>query len=131
MSGPIVFISHFRLKDGALDGVRAMMPNATRRIADEKPGTAAMAGYLNEDGTRLSIVHVFPDADAMDAHVEGSEQRSAAAYELIVPLAWEIYGPASDAVVEQMRREAAAAGASLSVERELTGGFLRHKASSA
>ena len=125
MSGPIVFTSHFRVKDGALDAVREMMPRATARIEAEKPRTAGMAAYLSEDGSMLSIVHVFPDADAMDTHFAGSEDRSAEAYHLITPASWEIYGPASRGVVEQMRREASSAGVSLTLRPEATGGFLR------
>jgi hypothetical protein len=125
MSAPIVFISHFRVKDGAIATVREMMPAATSRIDTEKPGTAAMAGYLSDDGSTLSIVHLFPDATAMDRHFEGSEQRSAAAYEVITPLGWEIYGPASAEAVQQMRDEASAAGVPLTLRPQVTGGFLR------
>jgi quinol monooxygenase YgiN len=125
MSGPIVFISHFRVRDGTGDNVRAMLTMGVERIRSEKPRTASMAAYLDEDGSRVSIVHVFPDADAMDAHFEGSDQRSASAYEVIKPAGWEIYGPASSAAVDQMRREAAIAGVPLTVARTLVAGFLR------
>ena len=131
MPEPLVFISHFRVKEGASDAVREMGRSATARIEADKPGTAAMAAYLDDDATHLSIVHVFPSADAMDAHFVGSEQRSAAAYELIVPAGWEIYGPASAAAIETMRTEAAAAGVTLTVWPEPAGGFLREMGSSA
>jgi len=124
-SGPIAFVSHFRVKEGALDAVREMGRVVTERIRAQKPGTAAMAAYLSDDGTRLSIVHVFPDASAMDAHFEGADERATAAYEHIVPEGWEIYGPATATAVEQVRREAAAVGVTLSLAPEFLGGFLR------
>jgi hypothetical protein len=54
-----------------------------------------------------------------------TDERATAAYEHIVPEGWEIYGPATATGVEQLRREAAAAGVTLSLAPQLLGGFLR------
>ena len=127
MPGPIVFISHFLVKERSREDARAMLAMGVERIRSEKPGTASMAAYLEEDGGRVSIVHLFPDAVAMDAHFEGSEQRSASAYELITPAGWEIYGPASNEAVAQMRREAATWDVPLTVAGTLVAGFVRSR----
>ena len=48
--------------------------------------------YLGEDGSRFTVAHRFSDADAMDRHFEGSDERTAAAFEVMTPLGWEAPG---------------------------------------
>lgn len=102
MTGPIVFISHFKIKEGKLDAVKELSDNVTKFIEANKPGTAAFLQFTNADGTELSIVHVFPDADAFDKHVEGAGERSNKAYEILVPTRRELYGQASDQAVAML-----------------------------
>ena len=92
MSEPIVFISHFKIKEGKLDGLKQHAQMMTELIKAEKPGTVAFLQYLNENETELSIVHVFPDADAFDRHGEGVAERARAAFEFLEPISRELYG---------------------------------------
>lgn len=96
MSEPIVFISHFKIKEGSLEDVKQRSENMSKFIEANKPGTAAFLQYTNADGTELSIIHVFPDADAFDKHLEGAGERSNKAFEVIVPTRREIYGLPSE-----------------------------------
>ena len=80
---------------------------------------------MSEGGADLSIVHLFPDADAMLAHVNGADERARAAYEHIQPAGWEVYGAGPDEVVAQLGEAAVAAGVDLSVRPASLGGFVR------
>ena len=71
-------------------------------INAEKPGTVAFLQYLNEEGTELSIVHVFPDADAFDRHGEGVAERAKAAFEFIEPISRELYGMPNEKALAMM-----------------------------
>lgn len=125
MPEPIVFISHFRVKAGKLDAVRQLSRQVFGQLEAGKPRTLAFLGYLDEASTRLTFVHLFGDAESMDIHNEGAGGRSSAADELIEPEGWEIYGTPSDAALQMMQGEAAAAGVTLSVEPQSLGGFIR------
>ena len=125
MAEPIAFISHFRVKPGKLKEVRRLFGSFATQLAVDKPRTTGYLAYVDEAGKRLTILHLFPDAEAMDLHFEGADARSAAAYELFEPSGWEIYGAPSAAALETMQRDAAAAGVSLTVEPTSLGGFLR------
>ena len=125
MPGPVVFISHFAVKEGRLDDLRRLADEIGGDLRTSKPGTAAYLMYLDEDGSRFTVAHCFPDADAMDRHFEGSDERTAAAFEVMDPLGWEIYGRPSDAALETMRQGAQATGVPLAVLPEYLGGFLR------
>ncbi len=125
MSEPVVFISHFKVKEGKLDDLKRLAGEVERSLQADKPRTAAWLVYLDEGGTKVSFVHCFPDARSMDLHFEGSDERSAAVYEFVEPDGFEIYGRPSDEALETMRQAAAGSGVSLNVRPEHLGGFLR------
>jgi quinol monooxygenase YgiN len=125
MADPIVFISHFRVKPGGLDGLRGLMAQVGGGMAAEKPRTLAYLAYVAPDGGRMTIVHLFSDADAMDRHFQGSDERSKQAYAFMEPESWEIYGPATERTVNGMRREATSAGVELTLQPDYLAGFLR------
>jgi hypothetical protein len=124
MPEPIVFISHFRIKEGKLDAFRRWFKEGSKGLEAQKPRTLVFLGYLDEDGSRATIVHVFGDAESMDLHVQGAAERSRAAYDYLEPDGTEIYGKPSPAVASMFRQEAASAG-SLTLEPDHLGGFLR------
>ena len=125
MSEPVVFISHFAVKEGALHELKRMSGAAVEGIREGKPRTVLFLSYLDEKGGRISFLHAFPDADAMDQHFEGADDRAAAAYEFIAPRGWEFYGKPSERAMEGMRATASKFGVPLVVESEFNAGFLR------
>jgi hypothetical protein len=121
----IVFISRNRVLPGKLDGLRAFLAAGSPIIEAAKPRTLALLPYLDASGEGLSIVHVFADAEAFDLHLAGADDRSAAAYEFIAPLGFEVYGPISDSARATFEAAAGAAGLELTILPELPAGFLR------
>ena len=124
MSKPIVFISKFRVREGRLEDFKRFFRQGSESIKAEKPGTVVFLSYLSEDSHEVAIVHVFPDSESMDLHVEGAQDRSKAAFEFIEPVGVELYGSPSDQVVK-MFREREGAGAPLVMRPECIGGYLR------
>jgi hypothetical protein len=125
MSEPIVFISHFQIKEGKLDGLKQLSQGVAKLLQEEKPRTLVFLAYLNENGTQMTIVHAFADADSMDIHVQGADVRSRTAYEYMDPKGWEIYGRPNEQVLEMMRQAATSAGVTLIVQPDYLTGFLR------
>lgn len=122
---PVAFISHFRIKAGKLDAARSAFAAVATQLGASRPRTAAYLAFLDEEGARLSILHVFPDAEAMDLHAEGAGERSKAAYELFEPAGWEIYGTPSAAALKMIEDQAAKWGVTVKIEPEALGGFIR------
>lgn len=125
MSEPVVFISHFGIREGTLDALKQLSEEVGAGILSEKPRTVAYLMYLDDEGTEMTVVHCFPDADSMDLHFEGADERSAAAYEFLEPRGWEIYGTPNEVAIGMMRQAATAAGVELTVRPGFLGGFLR------
>jgi hypothetical protein len=128
MTKPIVFISHFRVRDGMLDQFKDLARTVALQLQAERPRTIAYLFYLSQSGSEITIVHVFPDADSMDNHAQGSQERSRAAFEFVIPDGWEIYGTPSTAVLQQMREAALASGVTLTIHPDYFAGFLRASA---
>jgi quinol monooxygenase YgiN len=125
MSEPIVFISHFRVKEGKLDGLRRLFRDVSGSIQGDKPRTLAYLSYVDEDADNVTFVHVFADSASMDLHFEGADERSEAALAFLEPDGWEIYGTPSDDALEMIRHLAMSSGVDLIVQAESLGGFLR------
>jgi hypothetical protein len=124
MTQPIVFISHSAIRDGALDGFRAFIRTGSKVLEADKPGTVAFLVYLDKERTRASIVHVFPDADAMTSHLQGVQERSEEADAFIRTTAYEIYGSPNGEVLQMMRSFADRSGVPLELHPDHVGGYL-------
>ena len=125
MPGPIVFISHNSVKDGMLGGFRDAFGRVAHALDAEKPGTVVFLAFATDDGSEVSVVHVFPDADAMGQHLQGVQERMRTAVEFIQTKGYEIYGAPSEPVLEAMRGFANAGGVPLRVRGDHVGGYLR------
>jgi quinol monooxygenase YgiN len=124
MAGPIVFISHQRVRPGKLEGFRSAFASVATSIEADKPGTIVFLAFASEDETEVRIVHMFPDAAAMDQHMVGVMERSALAREFMETTAFEVYGRLSARFAEVMR-QAAGGGISLTVMPDQIGGYVR------
>jgi hypothetical protein len=125
VSEPVVFISHFAIKEGALGDLRRLSEEVIESLRHDKPRTVLYLAYLDDEGTQVSFLHAFPDAESMDLHFEGADERGKAAYQYLEPRGWEIYGRPSEAALESMRQAASGAGVPLTVLPDHLGGFLR------
>jgi hypothetical protein len=126
MSQPIVFITHFKVKDGTLAEVKQLSQNVSEYIQDNKPGTVAFLQFTNQEGTELSIIHMFPDAEAFDRHMEGAGERSNKALEYIVPTSREFYGLPSDGTMG-MLTPPDGSGITLDKMPQFIDGYIRSK----
>jgi hypothetical protein len=125
MSEPVVFISHFGIKEGTLADLRRLSEEVIEQLSEDKPRTVLYLAYVDDEGTRVSFLHAFPDAESMDLHFEGADERANAAYQYLEPRGWEIYGRPSDNAMGSMRQAATGAGVPLTVLPDHLGGFLR------
>jgi quinol monooxygenase YgiN len=119
-----MFISRHKVKEGKLEQLREHSRQVTPTIKAEKPGTVAFLAYLNEEGTEVTFFHLFPDAAALDDHLEGAGERSQAAYEYLEPMSMHVLGRPS-AAARQVFEKAAESGVDVHFDPELMGGYIR------
>jgi hypothetical protein len=125
MSDPVMFISHFRIKEGMLDALKELQSVVTPQLEADKPRTLAFLAYLSDDATQLAFLHLFADAESMDAHIEGAQARAKTAYEFVEAKGWDVYGSPSSQALENLRTAAASGGVALNVLPIFMAGFLR------
>ena len=121
---PIVFISHNRVVEGKLDSLKEYYRQVAEMTEANKPGTLAHMAFLNDEGTEMSIVHLFPDAAAMERHMVGVDELATKAHDFMESVRLEIYGTPSDGVLEMMR-QIAGSGVALVVKPQSVGGYIR------
>lgn len=74
--------------------------------------------------SEVSIVHVFPDAAAMEAHMEGVGDRAKKAAEFLDFHLLEVYGTPSDSVL-QMMQQAPESDVTFRIRPEHLSGYMR------
>lgn len=124
MSGPLVYISNQRIKEGCLEDYKRYYLETVEWVRANRPGTVANLLYLSEDGTKASVVIVFPDAQAMELHMQGLGDRPGKAFEMIEIDSHEIYGTPSPVTLSTMKK-IEASGAAVHIRPQAVGGYLR------
>ena len=124
MSDPIIFISRNRVKEGMYDAFKKHYQDSIPPIMADKPGTLVQLAYANEDTTVVTIVRLFPNADALDQQIQGADERSKKTYEYIEPIGIEIFGTPNPATLDKMKK-IAGSGVIVSISPNYLGGFIR------
>lgn len=124
MSEPIVFVSKLRLKEGKLEEYKQFTRETTKWLEANRPRTVAILEYFSEDGTELSIVIIFADADAMQVHMQGLGELPTKSFEYLEPVSLEIYGKPNEATLEMMKMIGGSAVA-FNINPHSIGGYAR------
>lgn len=124
MSEPLVLISRHKIKVGKLEELRQLTEETMTAIQTAKPGTVFQYAYVNEDGSEVSFIHVFPDSAAMEHHLIGADDRSNRAYEFIEPISMEIFGLPGEKIL-QVFKQIEARGITFNLRPQPLGGFIR------
>jgi hypothetical protein len=125
VAGPVVFISRSRIREGKSAALRDQVGQAASIIESTKPNTVFFHAFVDEEAGAVEIVHVFPDAEAMDLHMEGAAERARAGWELMAPEGFRIYGKPSERTLALLQGMAGAQGIDLHVASTHLAGFTR------
>jgi len=124
MSEPIVFVSRNRIKEGKAHEFREHYQASVPPILKGKTGTLAQLAYENEEATEVTIIRMFPNADALDLQIQGADERSKKAYTFIEPIGVEIFGIPNAATLGMIKK-IAGSGVSVKISPNCMGCFIR------
>ena len=124
MTEPIVFISRNKIKAGRAEDFRKHYANSLPVTSEEKPRTLAQLTYENEQAAEVTVIRLFPDADALDLQLQGADDRSRKTYEFIEPMSIEIFGQPNPSTIERMQK-IAGSGIAVNISPMYLGGFVR------
>lgn len=126
MSEPIVFVSNLRLKEGKVEEYKQFTRETTAWLQANRPRTIAIQEYLSKDGTELSIVIIFADADAMQVHMQRLGELPTKSFEYLEPLNIQIYGKPNEATLEMMKM-IGGSEVTFNIKPHAIGGYIRFK----
>jgi len=121
----IVYVDRSDVREGALDDVRSAIDELVEFIATKEPQLLAYNVYLNDDGTRMTVIHVNRDSASLEYHLEigGPAFRKFAG--LITLRSIDVYGRPSEAAIERLHEKARMLGGATVVVHDRRAGFVR------
>jgi quinol monooxygenase YgiN len=128
MSQPFIAIATLRIKEGKLDDFTRSYREVVETVKEHEPRVIAFHGFVNEDGTEMTIIQVHPDTASMDVHMQvlrdklGEHVARALEPELIEPTRVEYYGTSSESALEMDRQ---IPGLTVGIKPVHVGGFTR------
>jgi len=88
-----------------------------------KPQTSAQIAYVSEDGTAVSVVHILPDAEAMEKHMQGLGDLGMKAFTLMEIVRFDVYRTTSKMVLDSMLKMIP--GAKVNLKPQPASGYIR------
>jgi len=125
MSEPIIFIAHQKVKQGKAEEYKKVYQEVGGWMEANKPQTSAHIAYLSEDGTEASVVHIFPDIEAMEKHMQNLGSIGTKAFALMEIVGFDVYGTPSKMVMDSMLKMIPEA--KVTMRPHPAGGYIRLK----
>lgn len=70
MTEPIVFIDSSEIREGKLEELKMAIRDLVEYVQSNEPRPIAYNVYLNESGSRMTVVQVHPDSASMEFHMK-------------------------------------------------------------
>jgi hypothetical protein len=129
MSDAIVYVDTSAVREGALEQLKEGMKELAAFVEANEPQLIAYNVYFSDDGSRMTVVHVHPDAASLEYHMEVAGPMFRRLAHFVTLSSMQIYGEPSETALELSRAKAQLLGrdAQLGVD-PLHAGFTRFAA---
>jgi quinol monooxygenase YgiN len=125
MPGPIVYIDTSEIQEGKLEELKTAIKELLNFIEANEPRLIAYNVYFNEDGTRMTVVHVHPDSASLEHHMDVAGPAFSKFVQFVKLLTIDVYGELNDPLLAQVRQKAQMLGGGTVLVHELHAGFAR------
>jgi quinol monooxygenase YgiN len=122
---PIIAVDSSEIREGRIDELKAGLTELVEFVEANEAEPIAYRIYIDEDGTRMTVVQIHPNSASMELHMRLAGPIFQKFADLVVLTRIDFYGRPSDALVEQMRQKAGMLGNAVVVVNELHAGFAR------
>jgi hypothetical protein len=131
MTEPVVYVSTWTIKDGKFGAYEHFHERLVNAVENLEPGVVAFMAFANDEGTEVTGIHVFADADALDRHMGVlAEQMGvlaedmSAVTDLLGPGHIDVYGTRPERALA-MDRPLEGSGVPFTVRTRFVSGFTR------
>ncbi len=125
MSDVIVSIDWSEIRVGKLEDLKVAIKELVDFVDTNEPRPLAYHVYLNEDGTRMTVVQVHPDSASMEHHMSIAGSAFPTFKGLLELNAIDVYGTASETLLGLLRQKAQVLGGATVAVHGLHAGFTR------
>jgi hypothetical protein len=106
MAQPILYVDTSEVLPGRLEELKAAMDELARFVQANEPQLLAYNVYFNDDGTRMTVLHINPDSASLEFHMNVAGARFPPIGEFIKMLSIDVYGRPDAGLVERLRQKA-------------------------
>lgn len=104
MSGPFIFIGSYAVQEGKVEEARKALQELVEIVETNEPRLIAFNVYLDEEGSKVSVVQVHSDATSMGFHMKLVANHVSGAFEYLEKtLGVQIYGEPGEGMVDMIR----------------------------
>jgi quinol monooxygenase YgiN len=128
MLDAIVYVDTAEVREGALEELKEGMKELVAFAQANEPRLLAYNVYFNDDGTRMTVVHVHPDSASLEHHMEVAGPFFRRFVELVTLSSINVYGEASEGLLAQLQEKAHLLGRGAVEVDALHAGFTRFAA---
>lgn len=125
MSSPIVYVDQSEIVEGRLEELTERLNGLVDLIESNEPRLITYGVYLNEDRTKLSVVHVHRDVASLVTHFQVTGPAFRNFVDLVRLQSIDVYGEAPVDVVDQLRAKARLLGNATVSVHGFHAGFIR------
>jgi hypothetical protein len=105
VSEDLVVIDSSAVREGKLEELKAAIIDLVGFVESNEPRPLAYNVYLNEGGTRMTVVQVHPDSASMEFHMEVVGSAFPTFADLIELSTMDVYGEPSAGLLGQLRQK--------------------------
>jgi hypothetical protein len=125
MSEAIVYVDTADVREGSLEDVKAAMEELVDFIETNAPRVIAYNVFFNDEGTRMTVVHVHPDSASLEYHLEVASPVFRRLVGLVTLSSIQVYGKPGERVLEQLQDKSKLLGGGAVVVDPWHAGFAR------
>jgi hypothetical protein len=105
MTGPFIIVFTYTIKPGKLDEARKRIAELVDFVETNEPRMIAFHCFLDEAGTKVTIVQVHPDPASMEFHMEVNAKHFATAFDFLDEnISEQRYGRISDSLAAEFSK---------------------------
>jgi quinol monooxygenase YgiN len=125
MSEPLISLDASLIRDGRLDELKEAVAELVEFVRSNEPRPIVYEVYVDEAGSRMTVVQVHPDSASMEYHMKVAGPVFAGFAELITLSTLDVYGKPSEELLELLRRKVQLLGDATVTVHDLQAGFAR------
>jgi hypothetical protein len=125
MTHPIVCVDTSTIREGKLEDLKHAMQSLAECVETNVPQLLSCAFFLDRDQSQMTVVAVHPDSSSLESHLDVGADEFRKFADLMDLEGIEVYGAASQAVLERLHVKARALGKGTVSQHDFSAGFAR------